>query len=94
MTKIKDLPKHKRPREKLFEKGAVGYFVFANADKNLPKFDGKLQFKLSILDHKGDDSWVEPAILKIKKVLDSDSIPSAGEDCEHCEYRKLIKNKE
>ena len=81
-------------RQMGFNVSDTGYFVFANADKNLPKFDGKLQFKLSIIAHQGDDSWVEPIILEIKKVLDSDSIPVAGEKCEFCQYRKLIKKEE
>ena len=77
-----------------FKVSNVGYFVFANASKNRPKFDGKLEFEMSILAHKGDDSWVESTILEIKKVLDSNKLPQIQEDCEHCQYRKLIKNEE
>jgi len=77
-----------------FKISDTGYFVFANAGKNRSKFDGRLEFKLSIISHKGDDSWVEPTVFAIKKVLDSDSIPPAGENCEFCQYRKLISKKE
>jgi len=74
-----------------FKVSPTGYFVFANADKNLPKFDGKLNFEVTLIPYKGDDGWVEPAIMEMKKCLDSDEIPKAGEDCEHCAYRKEIK---
>jgi len=69
---------------------STGYFVFANADKNLPKFDGKLNFEVTLIPYTGDDSWVEPTIVDMRKCLDSDKIPEAGEECEYCEYRKEI----
>jgi len=73
-----------------FKVNNTGYFVYANASKNRPQFDGRLEFELSILPYEGDDSWVEPTILKIKKCLDSDRIPEPNENCEYCKYRKLI----
>lgn len=73
-----------------FKVSNTGYFVFANAGKNRDKFDGRLEFAMSILIHQGDDSWVEPTIFKIKKTLNSIFIPKSGEDCEYCQYRKLI----
>lgn len=76
-------------RQMGFKVSNTGYFVFANADKNLPKFDGRLEFKMSIIPHIGNDRWVEPKLNEIKKVLESDQIPEAGEECEYCAYRKL-----
>lgn len=64
----------------------TGYFVFANAGKNRPKFDGRLEFAMSIIAYRGDGSWVEPTIVKIKECLDSDTIPLATGSCEHCAY--------
>jgi len=81
-------------RQKDFKVNNTGYFVFANAGKNRPKFDGRLEFEVSIIAHQGDDSWVEPTINKIKKCLESNNIPTANPDCEFCEYRKLIGKKE
>lgn len=72
-----------------FKVSPVGYFVFANADKNLPKFDGKLNFKMSIIEHKGDTDWVEPTILALHECLNEDVVPMPSEKCEYCEYRKL-----
>ena len=74
-----------------FNVSKIGYFVYANGIKGDGKvFDGKLEFKTSILSYQGDDSWVEPTILKIKHCLDSDEIPESNKDCEHCAYRNLI----
>ena len=75
-----------------FKVNETGYFVFANASKNRPKFDGLLEFELSIIPYKGNDNWIEPAIFDIKKCLDSDMIPLASENCEHCGYVNLVNN--
>ncbi|HOX96008.1 MAG TPA: PD-(D/E)XK nuclease family protein [Candidatus Woesebacteria bacterium] len=66
----------------------TGYFVFANATKNRPKFDGKLEFDMSIVSHKGDSSWVEPTLRDIRKVLVSNDIPKEASNCDYCAYRK------
>lgn len=68
----------------------TGYFVYANATKNRDKFDGKLEFEMSILTHLGDDSWVDPALLHAKECLDNSKIPQSGENCEFCDYRRLM----
>lgn len=68
----------------------MGYFVFANAGKNRPDFDGRLEFALSILSYEGSDGWVEPTIFKIKECLESDKIPEAGANCDYCKYTALI----
>ncbi|MSU54293.1 MAG: hypothetical protein EXS48_00435 [Candidatus Staskawiczbacteria bacterium] len=69
----------------------IGYFFFANGQKNLPAFNGRLEFKNSIIPYHGNDEWIEPAILEIKKCLDSDNIPESGKNCQHCAYRSLIQ---
>ena len=77
-----------------FKVSKTGYFVYANAGKNRPSFDGRLEFEVQIIPHKGDDSWVEPTIFAMKKCLDSDKIPNPNPDCEFCKYRELIKEHE
>ena len=76
-------------RKNGFKVSPTGYFVFANADKGLAKFDGKLEFKMSIIAYEGDTGWIEPTIFQIHECLNSDVIPSSGEKCEYCDYRKL-----
>jgi len=77
-----------------FNVSKTGYFLFANAGKNRPEFDGKLEFVTSIILYEGDDSWVESTICDIKKCLDSNRIPAPAKDCEYCNYRLLVKNEE
>lgn len=81
-------------RKSGFSVSDTGYFVFANAGKNRPSFDGRLEFELSIISHQGDDSWVEPTIFDIKKCLESEKIPESDPECKYCKYRKLIKKEE
>ena len=78
-------------RQNGFKVSPTGYFVFANADKGLPKFDGKLDFKMSIISHQGDSSWVEPTILAIHECLNEEVIPASNDTCEHCAYRAGIR---
>jgi hypothetical protein len=66
----------------------TGYFIFANAQKNLPKFDGKLEFEMTVLSHKGDASWVENTLISIRKALVNNDIPAQNPTCEYCAYRK------
>jgi len=77
-----------------FKVSKTGYIVYANASKNRAKFDGKLEFELTIHPHKGNTSWIEPTIFEIKKTLDSDKLPASGAECEYCPYRKDASKKE
>ena len=77
-----------------FKVSKTGYIVYANASKNKVKFDGKLEFELTIHPHKGDTSWIEPTIFEIKKTLDSDNLPAPGAECEYCSYREKASKKE
>ena len=73
-----------------FPVSKTAYFVFANASKNEPQFDGVLQFEVTLVPHQGDDSWIEPTLLKMKKCLDADEIPEPGENCEYCQHNILV----
>lgn len=77
-----------------FKVSKTSYIVYANASKNRAKFDGKLEFELTIHPHKGDTSWIEPTIFEIKKTLDSDKLPASGAECEYCPYREKASKKE
>lgn len=69
-----------------FPVSSTGYFVYANAGKDRDRFDGKLEFHLTLIPYRGDNSWVEPSLRKIKELLDCDKIPSSGQKCEYCQY--------
>lgn len=64
----------------------TGYFVFANAGKNRPQFDGKLEFELSILPYTGDTSWIMDTLAKIRLCLMSETIPDFTFGCDHCKF--------
>lgn len=69
-----------------FKVSDTGYFVYANAGKNKPRFDGRLEFELTVLPYKGKTGWIDQVILDIKKCLDSNKIPDADPLCEYCMY--------
>lgn len=70
-----------------FKVSDTAYFVYCNGDADKAAFDGKLEFDISILPYKGDDSWIEPALKDIRACLDSEKLPASGEDCDYCKYR-------
>jgi len=74
-------------RKSDFKVSNTGYFVYANGDKDKEAFDAKLEFKVQIIPYTGDDKWIEGILLKIKKCLDGETIPLAGDKCEYCPYR-------
>jgi CRISPR/Cas system-associated exonuclease Cas4 (RecB family) len=64
----------------------IGYFVYANAQKDLEKFDEKLIFEMQIISYNGDTSWIEDTIKKIVRVLETEEIPMPGQNCKYCNY--------
>ncbi len=74
-----------------FKVSRTGYFVFANAGKNRPKFDAKLEFVLTIIPYEGETGWIEPTLSEIRQVLDSDQLPASSTICEYCRYREMAE---
>ncbi len=64
----------------------TGYFVFANAGRNRARFDGKLEFDLSIISYTGDTSWISSTLQKIRIVLTSDTTPDFTFGCDYCDF--------
>jgi len=64
----------------------IGYFVYCNGCTDRDMFDCKLEFNLTLIPYKGDDSWVEQAIKDAHGCLNSDIIPSPSPDCDYCNY--------
>lgn len=79
-------------RQNDFKVSDTGYFVYANGIKDKKAFDGKLEFDVTLIAHKGDDSWVEKTIIDIKECLESDTIPKVGDGCEYCAYREAARD--
>ncbi|MEX0933875.1 MAG: PD-(D/E)XK nuclease family protein [Candidatus Paceibacterota bacterium] len=74
-----------------FKVSDTGYFVYANGRRDTEAFDGKLEFDVEVIPYRGGDSWVEEALLSIKKTLEQEDIPDAHPECEYCMYRNAIK---
>lgn len=83
-------------RQNNFKVSDTGYFVYVNGRKDEEAFDGRLEFDVDIIAYKGNESWVEQAILDIEQLLKQEKLPEPGELCEHCVYRQnsalAIKN--
>ena len=77
-------------RQNKFKVSDVGYFVYANGKRDRAAFDGKLEFDVKIIPYTGDDSWMEPTIFKIRKCLESDTLPQSGVECAFCAYREAV----
>ncbi|MCX6738266.1 MAG: PD-(D/E)XK nuclease family protein [Candidatus Parcubacteria bacterium] len=75
-------------RQNGFNVSDTGYFVYCNGRTDTEAFDKKIEFNISVIPYKGDDSWVEGAILDIKKCLEKETIPDMASDCDYCNYRK------
>lgn len=64
----------------------IGYFVYCTGKMDRQAFDKRIDFDVNLIEHKGDDSWVESTLFEIKKCLDSDVVPTMGEHCDWCAY--------
>lgn len=64
----------------------TGYFVYCNGIKDKEAFDAKLEFDITLIPYKGNDNWVEKAIIDAHKCLMGDQIPPASLDCDYCAY--------
>ncbi len=81
-------------RKNGYKVSSTGYFVYCNGNADKKAFDGKLEFDITLIPYKGDDSWIERKILDIYQCLNSSTLPVSGEDCDYCKYREAIKSVE
>lgn len=80
-------------RQNGFEVSDTGYFVYTNGRMDLDGFNDRVEFRTKIIPYTGSDKWIEPTIKKMKKCMDSDTMPAVGSaamggPCEFCEYAK------
>jgi len=80
-------------RRNNFSVSPTGYFVYVNGKSDAKAFDAKLEFDVELIPYTGSDSWVEPAVYDLKKMLMSDDIPPigisfGGGPCNYCSYRE------
>ncbi|TSC60998.1 MAG: Uncharacterized protein G01um1014107_155 [Parcubacteria group bacterium Gr01-1014_107] len=75
-------------RKNGFKVSDTGYFVYVNGRRDKKAFDGRLEFNVDIISYKGDDSWIEKALLEIEDCLKQDELPEVSKACEYCTYRQ------
>lgn len=70
----------------------TAYFVYTNGRLDLEGFFDKVEFRTKIIAYKGNNSWVEPAIFRMKKIMDGEmpevGTAAMGGPCEYCSYAK------
>ncbi len=71
----------------------TGYFVYCNGKSDKKAFDAKLEFDITLIAYKGDDSWVQKAILDAHACLNQSEIPAASGDCDYCSYVHALGSK-
>ena len=70
----------------------VGYFVYTNGRLDLDGFFDRVEFRTKVIPYTGDDSWVEPTIIKMKASMEGEMPPVGdsimGGPCEYCTYAR------
>lgn len=64
----------------------IGYFVYCTGKMDRQAFDKKIEFDVNLIEHRGNDLWVEKTLFEIKKCLDGGVTPTSGSDCDWCAY--------
>jgi len=78
-------------RKNGFNVSDTAYFVYCNGKVDKKSFSKQLHFDVLLLPYKGNDSWVEPAVLEAYKCLQLEVIPEAEASCDYCQYWKAVK---
>jgi len=73
-------------RKNGFKVSDLAYFVYTNGRTDNDGFYDKVEFKTKLIEYKGNDEWIEPTLLNIKKTLDMNTMPMNDPNCEHCTY--------
>lgn len=80
-------------RQNGFDVSDQAYFVYTNGRLDTESFDNKVEFRTKIIGYRGNDDWVEPILIEMKKVMDDEKMPEVGinimgGDCSFCTYAK------
>ncbi len=68
------------------------YFVYCNGKKDKGKFNERVEFDIHMIEHKGDDSWVEETIHNAIDCLESSFVPESDIECEYCGFHEARNN--
>ncbi|MBU6389171.1 PD-(D/E)XK nuclease family protein [Patescibacteria group bacterium] len=81
-------------RQNGYKVSDTGYFVYCNGRTDKEAFDAKLEFDITLIAYKGDDSWVEKTLFNIHNCLNNSLIPAANPGCDYCNYVNAVEAKE
>lgn len=68
----------------------TGYFVYCNGQTDREAFDGKLEFKVTLIPYRGSDAWLERTIMEINACLNKNEIPNVSSECDYCGYVQAL----
>ncbi|OGZ95345.1 MAG: hypothetical protein A3I44_03390 [Candidatus Sungbacteria bacterium RIFCSPLOWO2_02_FULL_51_17] len=69
----------------------IGYFVYVNGRRDKEAFDGKLEFRVQLIPHHGNASWVEKTVFAAHTCLMASGLPASSPECEYCRYRESAR---
>jgi CRISPR/Cas system-associated exonuclease Cas4 (RecB family) len=80
-------------RQNGFKVSETGYFVYTNARMDLDAFNDSLTFVTKLIPYKGNDSWIDKTLIRMKDCMDSETMPPVGDaamggPCEFCSYAR------
>ena len=64
------------------------YWVYANGDASAERFDQTIRFRMTVIPHDGDDSWVDDRVIRAKACLSADTLPPPSDDCDWCRFAR------
>ena len=79
-------------RKMSFKVSDTAYFYVCNGDRNYEKFDGKLNFSITLVPYQTNASWIDKKIIEMKQTLDSENVPEINKNCEKCMYLNAGKD--
>lgn len=75
-------------RQNGFKVSDTGYFVYCNGKTDRQFFNRRLEFDISILPYRVDESWIDSALNNARSCLSAVVAPAHGADCDYCLYNQ------
>ena len=69
-----------------FKVSNMGMFVYCTGNNTLSSFDATLKFNMELIPYVGSDEWVGSKLDELIACVESDSVPTSGDNCEMCKY--------
>ena len=69
-----------------FEVSDLSYFYVCNGEKTNDKFENKIDFTTTLIPYRVNTSWIDSELIKMKEILNSETLPEIEKTCEKCAY--------